>query len=183
METLVLVIFLIGTLIALVFALNAVLTLIRVRVPYVATQGWVVRWLVEHADLRPGQTFIEPGCGDARVLAALAGKHPETMFVGYELALWPYALARFRTRALKNVKIERRDFYRVSFAEADIIFCYLLIAPMQNLRKQFLELRPGATIYAYAFSIPYLTPVASYLKPGTTSGTRLWVYRVGGLRG
>lgn len=177
-ESLTLWLFFVGTIVALILTFNAVVILLRVKVPYVRTPAWVVRWLKEHVRLQPGQTFVELGCGDAQVLAALAKQFPQARFIGYELSWWPFALARFRTKRLKNIEIRREDFYQADFTGVSGLFCYLLNTIMPKLKAVVgPQLQPGTMLYSYAFSFPDWTPEQALVKPGKQVGTRLWVYR------
>lgn len=76
---------------------------------------------------------LDPGCGTGTLLVALAGKFPDHNFTGIEWNRITAAIASFRTRKLKNVRILRQDMFDFSFAEFDIIACFL----MQPLMERF----------------------------------------------
>lgn len=76
---------------------------------------------------------LDPGCGTGTLLIALAGKFPDHNFTGIEWNRITAAIASFRTRKLKNVRILRQDMFDFSFAEFDIIACFL----MQPLMERF----------------------------------------------
>lgn len=177
--------FLVGIVLALVLTIQGLVTLARVRVPYVGTNRWVMGWLARHANLKPSQTFLELGCGDGRVLVALAPRYPTTQFVGYELAWWPWLLAKLVTRGLSNVRIERRNFLTAPLERADGIYCYLITEAMAKLGPLFeRRLKPGATVYSYAFRLPGWTEARAIVDPGHPRAPRLWVYVKGsGSRG
>lgn len=178
MATAILYLILAGAVIALLFALQGLVTLFRVRVPFVTTPDWVINWLCTHTNLKPGQTFVELGCGDARVLAALAGRFPQTIFIGYELAWWPYLLARWRTRMMRNVRIERKNFMTVSLQSAHVLFCYLITSVMPTLAAKLQrELPADAVVYSHAFRLPDWEPIKSISAPTGPERVSLWVYR------
>lgn len=178
MATALLLTILIGAFIALCLTLQSLVTLARVRVPFVTTPDWVIDWLRTHADLKPKQTFVELGCGDARVLTALAHRFPYARFIGYELAWWPYSLARWQTRRLRNVQIKREDFMAASLHHANALFCYLITSVMGPLAvKLQRELPLGAVVYSHAFRLPGWNPVGNTDVPRVSENVRLWVYR------
>lgn len=79
--------------------------------------------------------FIDPGCGNGKVLTYLAQKHPDTQFVGIEINLLPYLIARFSSRKLANVSIVRGDIFAYDYRNATHVFTYLfpeLIDPLYN---------------------------------------------------
>lgn len=165
--------------VAAIFTAQAVLTLVRVGVPSVATDRWAIRWLSEHLDLNPGQTFVDLGCGDGRVLVALARRFPQATLVGYELGWWPYLRARLNTYRWKNISIDRRDFMADRYSEADVVFCYLFTHWMPRLEgKLQAELKPGSRVYSFGFRFPNWRPSEVVRRPDKGSGSQLWVYQV-----
>src|SRR5436190_1364685 len=100
-----LMIILAASLVATIFAINALFATIKTGLPFVSTPDWAVDWLRDHLPLDKNDVVYELGCGDARVLVAMAQQHPETKFVGIELQWWPYLLAQHRARHVKNVTI------------------------------------------------------------------------------
>lgn len=85
----------------------------------------------------------------------LAGKFPDHNFTGIEWNRITAAIASFRTRKLKNVRILRQDMFDFSFAEFDIIACFLMQPLMERFgTKLKKECRPGTTVYSNSFYIP-----------------------------
>ncbi len=177
MATVVLLVFLALSLAALLLTANAVLTLVRVGVPFVSTSRWVIRWLKDNLDLRDGQTLVELGCGDGRVLRALAQRFPRTTFIGYELGWWPVLRARLATLRLSNVKILRQDFFSVSLSRADVVYCYLFTSVMERLAQKLrAELRPGSRVYSFGFALPGWQQTNGIREPGRDRGGLLRIY-------
>lgn len=178
--TLGLILLLIAVLLALLLTTQALATFVRVGVPYVGTNRWVVRWLQDQVALAPGQTFFELGCGDGRVLIALARRYPKAHFVGFELAWWPWLLAKASTRRWPNIRIERQDFLTAPLQDADVVYCYLITEAMARLGPLFEQrLKPGAIVYSYAFRLPGWTLAREVVNPKHPKMPRLWVYRKG----
>lgn len=98
---------------------------------------------------------LDPGCGTGTLLIALADKFPDHNFTGIEWNRITAAIASFRTRKLKNVRILRQDMFDFSFAEFDIIACFLMQPLMERFgTKLKKECRPGTTVYSNSFYIP-----------------------------
>lgn len=117
--------------------------------------------MIEIAALRPGMRAVDLGSGAGRLLF-LAAKRGAAI-VGYELnpILYLWTLLIIKLKGLSGrVSVRWRSLYRADLSEADVVFAFLLPKPMERLApKLFTELKPGATIISYAFSIPKRAPV------------------------
>jgi SAM-dependent methyltransferase len=63
-------------------------------VRYAASPWWILRWLLPHSAVRPGDVFVELGCGKGRVILDAARRYPFSRVVGVELAPRLSAVAR-----------------------------------------------------------------------------------------
>lgn len=172
-----------ASLIALVFALYALFSLMRDKVPYVSTPQWAIEWLCEHAPLPlqkggvGGGVVYDLGCGDARVLTAIKARHPDITAIGVERNWWPYFLARLRTRGT-GVMIRHADFYKTDLRDADIVFCFLIHSVMPKVEQLLrAQLKPGATVYSYGFAFPTWQPSERIHNPARPEGSKINVYR------
>lgn len=125
--------------------------------PYVPTLDAQARAALELLDLKPGQTLLELGSGDGKVLllAAQAGLN----VVGVELNPFLVIISKFRTRRFKkHVQVIWGDFWRTEWPECDGVFVFLLdrFMPRLDARMRTLE-RPLAS---FAFKIPDRHPDA-----------------------
>lgn len=109
------------------------------------------------ADLKSGQIFYELGCGDARVSAYIARHNPSAKIIGIELALPVYLYAKIRQVLFgpKNMNIIWANALHQDLSKADLIYTFALIKTINNdLKNKFVtELKPGAKILSYVFSI------------------------------
>lgn len=101
--------------------------------------------------------ILDPGCGTADLIIRLAKKFPKHNFVGIEWNKGLYRAAKFKSRNLTNVTILCQDMFDYSFANTDIIVCFL----MEPLMKRFGEKvkkegKRGLIIYSNTFNIPNL---------------------------
>lgn len=119
--------------------------------PYVPTLDAQARAALELLDLKPGQTLLELGSGDGKVLivAAQAGLN----IVGVELNPFLVAVSWLRTRRYrKQVRIIWGDFWRVTWPECDGVFAFLLDRFMPKLDKRMQKVQKP--LVSFAFKIP-----------------------------
>jgi len=169
---------LLATLIATLFMLNALYSVFRLRIPYVPTAAWAVKWLHDKYPLPPGATVYDMGCGDGRVLAELAVKNPDAKFIGIEVQWWPYVLAKWRARKIINLTIERVDFWSRDIHDATHVFCYLFQPILVKMKNKFeTELRPNTMVISFGFRIPDWTTKNEIADPNGKTHSRLLFYR------
>lgn len=122
--------------------------------PYLPTLKPQIKTAIDLADLKAGDTLLELGCGDARVLIAAAKQGINV--VGYELNPVLALLAWLRTRPYsKNVNVVWGDFWQKPWPEAQAIFTFLLPKYMEKLNKKVIqyEYKP-VKLVSFAFEIP-----------------------------
>ena len=128
--------------------------------PYVPTLDAQVAAALALSGLRPGQTMLELGCGDGKVLVAAARQGYKA--VGYELNPIMAGIAWLRTiRYRGQVRVVCGDFWRVKWPESQAIFVFLLDRFMPRLDKtiEALPYRP-LRLVSFAFQIPHKQPAA-----------------------
>jgi len=141
--------------------------------PYLPTMRPQIRAALELADLQPGETLLELGCGDGRVLVAAArqGIHA----VGYELnpLLVLFCLAR-TWRYHKLVTVKWGNFFSQDWPRADAIFVFGLDKVMQKLDTKIVQqqklwrsnanthtkkTQPPLNLVSFAFEVPNKQPI------------------------
>ena len=128
---------------------------IRHQVPLYRSGRPVIEALADEIASREARSFVDLGCGDAHILAALAQRYPDTRFTGFETAPVLYLWARWRCRNLGNCVIRYADFWSVSWGEHDMVFAFLSPQPMLRLwRKCQRELSSEGNMYSLAFEVP-----------------------------
>ena len=140
---------------ALLVFLFAVVLL--VGAPYVPTLTPQVAAALKLADCQPGDTLLELGCGDGKVLVAAgrAGLHA----VGYELNPLLFLVSWLRTRRFKGrVRVVWGDFWRANWPPTEAIFVFLhprfmarLDAAVTAAAKR--QKRP-IKLVSFAFTVP-----------------------------
>ncbi|HMH30947.1 MAG TPA: methyltransferase domain-containing protein [Methylomirabilota bacterium] len=126
--------------------------------PYLPTLDPQVKAALELASLKPGQTLLELGSGDGKVLVAAAKQGINV--VGYELNPILVVIAWLRTRRYKkHVKIIWGDFWNQSWPESQAIFTFLLPKYMDKLNKKVIQYpHKPVKVISFAFKIPDKTP-------------------------
>jgi hypothetical protein len=125
--------------------------------PYLPTLSPQVKTALDLIDLKPGQTLLELGSGDGRVLIAAAQRGLQV--TGYELNPILAAFSWLRTRKYRRqVKVVWGNFWRKKLPPADGIFVFLLNAYMEKLDKKILaEQSGGVKLVSFAFKVPNRT--------------------------
>jgi SAM-dependent methyltransferase len=156
------------TLIVLAICFGGVLL---VGAPYLPTLGPQVEAALKLADLKPGDTLLELGCGDGKVLIAAAQQGIKV--IGYELNPLLAALAWLRTRRYRRqVRIIWGNFWRQPWPAAAAIFTFLLPRYMSKLNKKVIQYpHKPVKLVSFAFDIPGLTPIKQ------KSGVYLYDYK------
>lgn len=142
-----------------------------VGAPYLPTLGPQVEAALKLADLKPGDTLLELGCGDGKVLIAAARQGINV--VGYELNPLLAAVAWLRTRRYrKQVHVIWGDFWHRPWPEAEAIFTFLLPKYMLKLNKKVIQYsHKPVKLVSFAFAIPDLKPT------NQKSGVYLYDYK------
>lgn len=142
MATAILIICIIGLLFAVVVFVGA---------PYLPTMKTQVAAAFTLLDLKKGQTLLELGCGDGRVLIEAAKRGYNA--VGIELNLALVLVALWRTRHYrKQVRIIWGNYWLKPWPESDGVFTFLInnFMPKLDIYMQ----RYGGKLVSVAFKIP-----------------------------
>ena len=125
-------------------------------VPYVPSAQTRLETIIKMADPQKGDWAADLGCGDGRVLIALAKRG--AMAHGFELERSRVELARAN---IEKVKLSNRAFvYHQNFWEVDllpfnIITLYGITSVMQRLEAKLKrELQPGSRVVSNYFTFP-----------------------------
>lgn len=125
--------------------------------PFIPTTRPIQDTMLALAQIRPGQTVIDPGCGDGRLLLAAAASGATA--VGFEISLPTYFLARLRTFRRKSISVRFGNFWKHDFSDVDVILCYLLPSAMEKFEREIWPtLKPGCRLVSHAFKLPTVIP-------------------------
>lgn len=138
---------------ALVLILICFAGVLLVGAPYLPTLRPQVKTAFELIDLKPGQTLIELGCGDGKVLVAAARQGIKG--VGYELNPLLVLIAWLRTRRYRQqVHVIWGNFWLADWPPAEAIFTFLLPRYMEKLNKKCVQYKhKPIKLASFAFQI------------------------------
>lgn len=134
--------------------------------PFVPSTKRSVEAMIRLADIRTGQTVIDVGSGDGRVLFE-AAKHGANS-VGIEIN--PYLVYYTRLRAFLSpyrgqVRVLWKNLWNADLHEADVVFVYLIPWKMDVLAKKLREeTKPGTLIVSNTFIFPHWKIVRKDVK-------------------
>lgn len=125
-----------------------------VGAPYLPTLSPQVVAALKLADLQAGDTLLELGCGDGKVLIAAARQGLNV--VGYELNPILALIAWARTRRFRGqVRVVCGNFWRQSWPPAEAIFVFLLPKYMRRLDQKITDsVDQPIKLVSFAFTIP-----------------------------
>ena len=133
--------------------------------PWSATPKRVVRKMLELAEIKPGETLYDLGCGDGRVLIE-ASKRYGIESVGIECQeKWVRkSNENVRTNGLENlVTIVDGDIFDQDLSGADIVFTYLTNGGMNILKdKLSAELKDDARIVSHLSTFKNVKPKSQH---------------------
>jgi SAM-dependent methyltransferase len=137
--------------------------------PYLPTLNKQVNTALDLLDLKPGQTMLELGCGDGRVLIAAAKRGINV--VGIEISPLLAFIAWLRTRRYgKRVRVTCGNYFLIKWPPVDAIFTFMLPRQMPKLDKKIQNLRQPMRLASFAFEIPNKKPKAK------KDGVFLYIY-------
>jgi 16S rRNA A1518/A1519 N6-dimethyltransferase RsmA/KsgA/DIM1 with predicted DNA glycosylase/AP lyase activity len=139
--------------------------------PFLPTLKAQVEPALDMLDLQAGQTMLELGSGDGRMLIAAAKRGIKS--VGYEInpLLFVYSwLITFKYR--KYVRVIWGNYWQKQWPKADGIFVFLLNPYMKKLDTKIVQYKhKPVKLVSFAFEIPARKPAK------TKNGMFLYVYK------
>jgi SAM-dependent methyltransferase len=129
--------------------------------PYVPTLRRNMESALELLDLKPGQTVLDLGSGDGRVLIAAAKRGVHA--VGIELSPVLFVISWLRTRRYrKHVRIIWGNYFASQWPPADAIFTFMIPRQMATLDARIEDWRGSKPVRlaSFAFTIPGKRPKA-----------------------
>jgi|SRR5690606_1127953 len=140
--------------------------------PFLPTKRQQIESALDLLNLKKGQTLLELGCGDGRVMLVAAKRGIKV--VGYELNPVLALIARIRTwHYRQSTKIIWGNFWQAAWPKTDGIFVFLLDKYMQKLDKKIVQHANNSTVKlaSFAFKIPSKKPTKTY------NGVYLYEYK------
>ncbi|HZM63678.1 MAG TPA: methyltransferase domain-containing protein [Candidatus Saccharimonadales bacterium] len=128
--------------------------------PYLPTRRQQIEAALDLLALKPGQTMLDLGAGDGRVMRAAAQRGWRV--VGVELNPLLVLIAKLSTwRYRKQVRVIWGDYFRVTWPPANGIFTFMIGRQMAQLDK-YIKAWPHKPVKlaSFAFTVPGKKPAA-----------------------
>jgi len=123
--------------------------------PFVGTRPESLKAMLDLAVLRSGETVVDLGSGDGRLLFAAA--RAGCRAVGYEINLFLVWSSRWRAWRLglsPRVTVRWGSFWKARLDEADVVLVFGFSNIMADLAKKLAdELRPGARVVSLRYEL------------------------------
>ena len=125
--------------------------------PFVPSPEAVVEKMLKLAEVKPGDTVYDLGCGDGRIVIMAAQKFGASS-VGVELDDDLYKQTSERVKELKlqdKVRIIHGDLLKVDLSPASVVTLYLLTSANEKVRPNLEKyLKKGARVISHDFEVP-----------------------------
>ncbi len=150
--------------------------------PYVTAPEHAVDKMLEAANLKPGETLYDLGCGDGRIVIAAAQRY-KVNAVGVEIS---ESLAKSVAEKVKKEGLQKRvtiihgDFMKTDLSKADVVTLYLATTANDTVRPNLERfLRSHARVVSYDYPVPGWKPVETMDTSGYRGATHtIYVYQV-----
>lgn len=159
--------------------LSNLITTLIFKVPWVPTGSKIGRKMFELAELKPGETVVDFGCGDGSLLITAVKDFQAERGIGYEVD--PILRWRGRMRArwhgvADKIELRGENFFKLqSFPPAEVIACYLFPETQVKLEPLLKKHYPSGT---RVISRTFLYPTLSLIKTDEAKGEHLYLYRI-----
>jgi SAM-dependent methyltransferase len=144
--------------------------------PWIPGSFRVINRMLELAEVKPGQTVIDLGAGDGRMVI-LAARKFKARAIGVEIDPTRWMIANFWILLMGlrgKAEVRLGDMRRFPVAGADVVSLCLLQGTNQRLKETLgRSLRPGAKVVSHSFSMSGWTPAAIDTRYG------IFVYEIG----
>lgn len=130
--------------------------------PFVSSYGKIKEDILEEARkvLKKAphpMKVTDLGCGSGALLLPLAKEFPEHQFTGYEWDIVPLTMGKIKASGLKNITFVKGDYMQQSYADMDLILCYVLKVTGEPLGKKLAqEIKKDCIVISEMFPLAHL---------------------------
>jgi SAM-dependent methyltransferase len=150
--------------------------------PNVSAPDHAVEKMLEVANLKPGETLFDLGCGEGKILITAASRY-KIKGVGIEISgsLARKAAEDVKKNGLQNrVKIIHGDFMKTDLSDANVVTLYLAMTANETLRPKLEHyLKPATRVISYDYPIPGWKPIETTETDGYQGAVHIiYVYQI-----
>jgi SAM-dependent methyltransferase len=121
-------------------------------VVYVPTPQTVVDLMLQMANVGPGDSVIDLGSGDGRVVISAAKRGAQALGVDLDRQLLAIAIESARREGVASrAAFREQNLFETDLRQATVITTYLLPDMNLKLRPKLLELKPGTRVVAHDY--------------------------------
>ncbi|MBI3684644.1 MAG: methyltransferase domain-containing protein [Acidobacteria bacterium] len=147
-------------------------------VPYVPTPPEVVEAMLKLGGVKKGETVIDLGCGDGRIVVMAAEKFG-ARGIGYDLNPERIKEANENARqagVTERVKFIEKNLFEADISPANVVTLYLLPSVNEKLKPRLqAELKPGTRVVSHSFTMGDWKPV----KEEDINGRKIYLWIIG----
>lgn len=145
---------------------------------YTSTARVKIRKALDAVDMKPGELFIDVGCGDGRVLREAATRCG-VIGRGYEVNPIAFIKARLLTAGRRGIEVRYQNFWNADLGGADVVSCYLFPDVMRRLGEKLAgELAAGARVISFNFPIPGWKSESTLRAASKLHNDPIYIYRI-----
>lgn len=126
-------------------------------VPYVPSKVHLLKGVVGELDLVKGKKMIELGSGDGRIALWFAKNYPIKV-LGIEKMGWLFWSSKIRAWLTPfkkgEISFERRDLFKVSLKQFDVVYMYLLPHMIERLLPKLEEMKKSSFVISFDYVLP-----------------------------
>lgn len=103
------------------------------------------------------RTIYELGAGFGTLAFALADHYPNCSVIAVEISLIPYLWMQAwqRLKPRHNLKILKKDFFKLPLLDSGLIVCYLYPGAMARLEEKIAQECPQTALLTHTFALPH----------------------------
>ncbi len=132
--------------------------------PWVPARKVDIDHLFDEVHLKKSDSVVELGCGDGRIVVAVARRGVKV--TGYEINPLLYLISALRTLPYRSIaKVKFGSFWNKDISGADLVIAFLIPRTMPRLAiKAKSQMKQGSQLISYIFVLPGLKPVKTDQK-------------------
>lgn len=143
---------------------------------YVPTRLQTVERMLDFAELKAGETLVDLGSGDGRIVLAAAKRGANAR--GIELDEGRFSIANCWANELGltgKARFLQANIFEHNFADAVVVTMYLLPGLNLKLRPTVLDMRPGTRVVSHAFTMGDWEADRTESVAGSNQTIYLWI--------